>query len=102
MKNVTEELVTSSTGTTENNPMQIFSNPEFGEVRTIMIGEKPYFVANDVAKALGYSSPKDAITRHCKGATKHRYLTNGGEQEAKIIPEGDVYRLIMKSKLPSA
>lgn len=84
------------------NNYEIFSNNEFGQIRTLEINGKPYFVANDVARALGYSTPKDAISRHCKGALKHRCLTDGGEQEMKIIPEGDVYRLIMKSKLPSA
>lgn len=82
--------------------IQIFTNDEFGEVRTIEIENKPYFVANDVARALGYASPKDAVTRHCKGALNHRYLTNGGEQEIKVIPEGDIYRLIIRSNLPSA
>ena len=62
----------------------------------------PTFGENDVAKALGYSVPKDAVTRHCKGALKHRYLTEGGEQELKLIPEGDIYRLVVKSQLPSA
>lgn len=59
-------------------------------------------MANDVAKALGYKVPKDAVTAHCKGAIKHRYLTNGGYQELKMIPEGDIYRLAARSKLPSA
>lgn len=84
------------------NELQIFKNEEFGEVRTIEIDGKPYFVANDVARALGYASPKDAVTRHCKGALNHRYLTNGGDQEIKVIPEGDIYRLIIRSNLPSA
>ncbi len=84
------------------NELQIFENSEFGSVRTVYIDGKIYFVANDVAKALGYSVPKDAVTRHCKGALKRRYLTDGGEQEVKIVPEGDVYRLIIKSQLPSA
>ena len=84
------------------NVVEIFNNEEFGQVRTLVIDEKPYVLANDVARALGYSSPKDAVSRHCKGAIKHRYPTNGGEQEAKFIPEGDIYRLIMKSKLPNA
>ena len=70
------------------NDLQVFNNADF--------------VANDVARALGYSVPKDAISRHCKGALKHRYLTEGGEQELKIIPEGDVYRLVIKSQLPKA
>lgn len=85
-----------------NNELEIFKNEEFGEVRTLVINEKPYVLANDVAKALGYKRPADAISAHCKGSVKHRYLTNGGEQEAKFIPEGDIYRLIMKSKLPNA
>lgn len=84
------------------NKLEIFKNEEFGEVRTVIIDEKPYFVANDVAKSLGYKRPADAVTAHCKVSVKYRYLTKGGNQEIKIIPEGDVYRLIMKSKLPSA
>lgn len=84
------------------NELQIFNNEEFGQVRTVEIDGKPYFVANDVAKALGYSVPKDAVARHCKGALKRRYLTAGGNQEIKMIPEGDMYRLITHSKLESA
>ncbi len=84
------------------NEIKIFNNEEFGSVRIVDIDGKTYFVANDVAKALGYSVPKDAVTRHCKGALKQRYLTEGGEQELKIIPEGDIYRLSIKSKLSSA
>ena len=84
------------------NVVEIFNNEEFGQVRTLVIDEKPYVLANDVARALGYKRPADAISAHCKGSVKHRYLTNGGEQEAKFIPEGDIYRLIMKSKLPNA
>lgn len=82
--------------------LKIFNNSEFGQVRTVEIDGKPYFVANDVARALGYSVPKDAVSRHCKGALKHRFLTEGGRQEMKIIPEGDMYRLITHSNLPSA
>lgn len=85
-----------------NNELRVFENAEFGSVRTVEIEGKPYFVGNDVAKALGYAVPKDAVSRHCKGALKRRYLTEGGEQEMKIIPEGDLYRLITHSKLESA
>ena len=84
------------------NELQIFNSEEFGEIRTIEIDGKPYFVANDVARALGYKRPADAVTAHCKGSVKHRYLTDGGEQELKVIPEGDIYRLTVRSKLPSA
>lgn len=84
------------------NELQIFNSEEFGQVRTVEINGKPYFVANDVARALGYKRPADAVTAHCKGSVKHRYLTDGGEQELKVIPEGDIYRLTVRSKLPSA
>lgn len=84
------------------NELQIFNSEEFGEVRTVEIDGKPYFVANDVARALGYKRPADAITQHCKGSVKRRYLTEGGNQEMKMIPEGDMYRLITHSKLESA
>lgn len=85
-----------------NIEMQIYKNPDFGSVRTLEIDGRPYFVANDVARALGYKRPADAVTAHCKGSVNRRYLTDGGEQEMKVIPEGDVYRLIVKSQLPSA
>lgn len=84
------------------NELQIFRNDEFGSVRTMSIDGKPWFVANDVARALGYKRPADAVTAHCKGSVKHRYLTEGGEQEVKMIPEGDIYRLVVKSHLPKA
>lgn len=84
------------------NELKIFKNTDFGSVRTTVINGQPYFVANDIAAALGYKRPADAITQHCKGSAKCRYLTAGGEQETKVIPESDVYRLIIKSKLPNA
>jgi prophage antirepressor-like protein len=84
------------------NEIQIFNNAEFGEIRTLDIDGKLYFVGNDIAKALGYAVPKDAIAMHCKGAIKHRLPTKGGKQEMKIIPEGDLYRLVAHSELPSA
>lgn len=82
--------------------IKIFENEEFGSVRTIAENGKVLFCGSDVAKALGYRRPKDAITAHCKGAVKRRLLTNGGAQEMKMISEGDVYRLISHSRLPSA
>ena len=80
----------------------VFENPMFGKVRVIEEDGKTLFCGSDVAKALGYSRPADAITQHCKGSVKRRLPTAGGEQEAKFIPEGDVYRLIAHSKLPTA
>ena len=82
--------------------LQIFNSKDFGQIRTVEINGKLYFVANDVARALGYKRPADAVTAHCKGSVKHRCLTDGGEQELKVIPEGDIYRLTTRSKLPSA
>lgn len=84
------------------NEITTFSNIEFGEIRTINMDSKPYFVGSDIAKVLGYKEPHKAISRHCKGGMKHTILTNGGNQEVTVIPEGDIYRLIIKSKLPSA
>lgn len=84
------------------NELQIFNSEEFGEIRTIEIDGKPYFVGTDVAKALGYSNPRKAILDHCKGVTKRDTPTSSGVQSMSYINEGDLYRLIMKSKLPSA
>jgi prophage antirepressor-like protein len=84
------------------NELQIFNSGEFGEIRTIEIDGKPYFVGTDVAKALGYSNPRKAILDHCKGVTKRDTPTSSGIQSMSYINEGDLYRLIIKSKLPSA
>lgn len=84
-----------------NEPMK-FNDAMFGNLRVIVRDGEPWFVAKDVAEMLGYSRPKDAIAAHCKGAAKHRLLTPGGAQEMTIIPERDLYRLIMRSKLPEA
>ena len=84
------------------NELQIFNNEEFGEVRMAEINGKPYFVATDVATALGYTNPRKAISVHCKGVTKRDTPTSSGVQQMSYINEGDLYRLIMKSKLPSA
>ncbi len=82
--------------------LQIFSSEEFGQIRTAEINGKPYFVASDVATALGYTNPRKAVIDHCKGVTKRDTPTSGGTQELSYINEGDVYRLIMRSKLPAA
>ena len=84
------------------NELQIFNSGEFGNIRTAEIDGKPYFVGTDVAKALGYNNPRDAVSRHCKGVTKRDTPTSSGIQSMSYINEGDLYRLIMKSKLPSA
>ena len=85
-----------------DNKIEIFNNREFGNVRTFYDGERLLFCGSDVARALGYSRPNEAVARHAKGTLKQRILTNGGEQEMLFITEGDVYRLIVRSKLPAA
>ena len=84
------------------NDLQIFNNEKFGEIRTITKGDKTYFAGSDVAKALGYAIPHKAVQTHCKGVLKWNIPTNSGNQDVLFITEGDIYRLIMKSKLPSA
>lgn len=84
------------------NTPQIF-NFEQNEVRTFIENEVPYFVANDVAKTLGYKNPSKATNDHCKKAIETWGNDSlGRRQKFKIIPESDVYRLIIKSNLPSA
>ncbi|MCL9849230.1 BRO family protein [Ralstonia solanacearum P673] len=72
-------------------------------VRVIERDGEPWFVAKDVAQVLGYSNPTDAIARHCKGTQETRTSDSLGRQSKTIIiPERDVYRLVMRSKLPGA
>lgn len=85
-----------------NRELQIFKNEEFGEIRTVEVEGKPYFCGSDVARALGYAIPSKAVNTHCKGVSKMEAPTAGGMQALLFIPEGDVYRLITHSKLPSA
>lgn len=83
--------------------LMIFDNPEFGKIRTIEENGKVLFCAKDVAIALGYKDPTNAIKQHCRGVVK-RHLTDGlgRDQNTNFIPEGDVYRLAAKSELPGA
>lgn len=85
-----------------DNKIEVFKNEQFGEVRTILDGETLLFCGSDVARALGYARPGKAIIDHCKGVLKRDTLTSGGTQSLSYITEGDVYRLIVHSKLPSA
>ncbi len=84
------------------NELKIFEHPKFGNIRTVTEDGNTLFCGKDVAAALGYKRPADAITAHCKGAVIRRLPTKGGEQDAKFIPEGDIYRLAAKSELPGA
>lgn len=91
--------------------LRVFQNSEFGELGIRLIDGKEYFPASACAKILGYSNPRDAIARHCKGVVKRdgvSYSTNQhgvtSYQTTSInyIPEGDLYRLIVSSRLPAA
>ena len=84
------------------NQMEIFKNPEFGSIRVIEENGKYLFCGSDVAKALGYARPNDAVSRHCRATVKRSSPISGKLQEINFISEGDVYRLIVHSKLPSA
>ena len=68
------------------NNLTLFESPEFGKVRTVQVEGKPYFVAKDVAVALGYADATNAIKQHCHGVTKHHLIDNlGREQKVNII-----------------
>lgn len=84
------------------NEIQIFNHSDFGEVRTINENGNVLFCGSDVAKSLGYANPSKALADHCKGVTKRYTPTKSGEQEMSFIPESDLYRLVFRSKLPSA
>lgn len=94
------------------NEMQIFRSPDFGEVRTVEENGTVLFCGSDIAKALGYKRPNDAILTHCRGTVKRRIGVQTGtkadgtpaiqEVEMLFIPEGDIYRLAARSKLPGA
>ena len=71
-------------------------------IRVVEIGGEPWFVARDVAQVMGYRKLGLAVQAHCKGAAKHSIPTAGGKQSMTVIPERDLYRLIMRSKLPAA
>lgn len=82
--------------------IQIFNNADFGNVRIIEEDGNFLFCGSDVAKALGYAKPNDAIARHCRATVKRSSPISGKMQDINFISEGDVYRLIVHSKLPSA
>ena len=86
------------------NKIQVFENPEFGEVHALTIDGEPWAYANEVATALGYKNPRDAVSRHVdeedRGVAKRDTL--GGNQDVVIINESGLYSLILSSKLPNA
>ncbi|MBC3101985.1 phage antirepressor [Staphylococcus haemolyticus] len=86
------------------NELQVFKNSQFGNLEILTFEGKEWFPAIQVAEILGYANPRDAISRHTKnkGVVNHDVLSNGGVQRKKFIDEGNLYRLITRSKLPQA
>ena len=86
-----------------NDGMLTVSNSEFGKLEILVEDGKELFPAAECARILGYSNPKDAVGRHCRGVVK-RDLTDalGRIQKTNYIPEGDLWRLIIRSRLPAA
>lgn len=84
--------------------LQTFVNQEFGEIRTLEDNGRILFCGSDVANSLGYAQPHKAVERHCKGGGTFHTVTDslGRHQKAKFITEGNLYRLISNSKLPTA
>lgn len=84
--------------------LKIFESEEFGQVRTVMRDGEVWFIARDVAEALGYANASDAISKHVdredKGIAKCDTL--GGTQELTVLNESGLYSLILSSKLGSA
>ncbi|PEF21623.1 hypothetical protein COF01_13425 [Bacillus pseudomycoides] len=84
---------------------EVFSNSEFGELEVLEIEGKPWFPATECALILGYKKPHDAISKHCLDdrCTNRGVIDSlGRTQEKKYISEGNLYRLIISSQLPSA
>ena len=84
--------------------IQIFNNPEFGDIRTVDLNGEPWFVGKDIAAALGYKDTVNALKSHVDEQDKRgwRITTPSGEQQATIINESGVYSLIFGSKLEGA
>lgn len=86
------------------NELQIFKNAEFGQIRTVQLNNETYFVGKDVAEALGYANPKNAVPNHVteedKLSTQIEYA--GQRREVTVINESGLYSLILGSKLESA
>ena len=86
------------------NELMIFENPEFGKIRSVEIDGEPWLVGKDVAQALGYKNPQEAIRTHVDEEDKgvSEILTPGGKQNVPIINESGLYSLVLSSKLPGA
>ena len=88
------------------NEMAIFKNENFGEGRTVLINDIPYFVGKDVAEILGYKNTRDALLKRVDEEDKRDGVTIcdsiGREQKPVLINESGLYSLILSSKMPNA
>lgn len=86
------------------NDLQVFNNPEFGKIRAVEIDSEPWFVGKEIAEALGYSNPRDALANHVDDEDKATVAIHDGSQNRNmtVINESGVYSLIFSSKLESA
>lgn len=83
--------------------LKIFDNKEFGQVRTSIIDDEPYFSLNDVCRILDIKNSRQAKTRlNDKGVITNDILTNGGTQKADFINESNLYKLVFQSRKPEA
>ena len=84
--------------------LKIFHNPEFGQVRTVLVNEEPYFVGNDVAEILGYTNTSKALKDHVDTEDKlnNKTLSSLGQRGGWLINESGLYSLILSSKMPHA
>ena len=88
----------------ETKSIQVFNNTEFGEIRSMTINGEPWFVGKDVAAALGYERPDNAIRKHVDDEDKltHQISASGQNRTMYIINESGMYSLILSSKLEGA
>ena len=86
------------------NNLQLFENPEFGQVRVIEQDGEPWFVGKDVAAVLGYTNTSKAIRDHVDDEDKltERIVLSGQTREVICINEAGLYSVILSSKLPTA
>ena len=87
-----------------NNQMQIFSNDIFGNIRTTIINNEPWFVGKDITNILGYQNGSRDINRHVDDEDKltERIVMSGQNREVTFINESGLYSLILSSKMPNA
>lgn len=99
-------VATTCTSDNDNtiNAVQVFVNPQFGEIRTTVIDGEPWFVGKDVAERLGYSNTADAILKHIdeEDRLESQIAISGQNRKVILINESGLYSLVLRSQLPTA